>query len=109
MTAPGDNAARTLTGRRLGLVGLGRMGLPMARNLLKAGARLTVFNRTAAAAEGFVRDSPGAVAAATPAAVVAASEITIVNVSDTPAVESLMTGPQGCSPAFPRQRSRHES
>jgi len=95
MTEPGDSSTKTLTGRRLGLVGLGRMGLPMARNLLEAGARLTVFNRTAATAERFIRDNPGAVAAATPAAVVAASEIIIVNVSDTPAVESLMTGPQG--------------
>jgi len=95
MTSSGDNSRKTLTDRKLGLVGLGRMGVPMARNLLKAGAHLTVFNRTAATTDAFVRDNPGAVAAASPAEVVAAAEITIINVSDTPAVEALMTGPQG--------------
>ena len=33
---------------RVGFVGLGLMGLPMARNLLGAGYQLTVHNRTAA-------------------------------------------------------------
>lgn len=95
MTPSSDNSARILTGRKLGLVGLGRMGAPMVRNLLKAGASVSIFNRTAATTEAFVRDNPGAIAAASPAEVVAAAEITIVNVSDTPAVEALMAGPQG--------------
>jgi 3-hydroxyisobutyrate dehydrogenase-like beta-hydroxyacid dehydrogenase len=102
MNASGDKAAKTLKDRKLGLVGLGRMGAPMVRNLLEAGAAVSVFNRTAATAERFVRDNPGAVLAASPAETVAAAEVTIVNVSDTPAVEALMTGPQGLLAGFAR-------
>lgn len=36
--------------RRVGFIGLGRMGYSMAYNLLKAGFDLTVYNRTAAKA-----------------------------------------------------------
>lgn len=39
------------TTRRAGFIGLGRMGEPMARNLLRAGVALTVWNRSSAAAE----------------------------------------------------------
>lgn len=37
---------------KIGFVGLGNMGLPMARNLLRAGHELTVYNRTRSRAEG---------------------------------------------------------
>ncbi len=36
---------------RVGFIGLGNMGLPIARNLLKAGHELTVYNRTRSKAE----------------------------------------------------------
>lgn len=39
---------------KVGFIGLGNMGSPMASNLLKAGHEVTVFNRTAAKAEGLV-------------------------------------------------------
>ena len=51
----------------VGFIGLGRMGLPMAHNLLEAGYRLSVFNRTAARADGLC--AQGATRAATPRAV----------------------------------------
>jgi len=35
----------------IGFIGLGNMGLPMARNLLKAGHNVTVYNRTRERAE----------------------------------------------------------
>ncbi len=38
----------------VGFTGLGNMGLPMARNLLKAGYPLYVFNRTKARADGLL-------------------------------------------------------
>ena len=53
----------------VGFIGLGRMGLPMSRNLLKAGFSLLVYNRTPAKAESLraagaeVLGSPGDVAA----------------------------------------------
>ena len=51
----------------IGFIGLGNMGAPMARNLLKAGHRLTVFDLSQAAVAGLVE--AGAKAAASPAAV----------------------------------------
>ncbi|MEO8451556.1 MAG: NAD(P)-dependent oxidoreductase [Gemmatimonadota bacterium] len=43
--------SETVTRTRLGFIGLGLMGLPMCRNLLRAGLDLTVYNRTPAKAE----------------------------------------------------------
>ncbi|TJZ63234.1 NAD(P)-dependent oxidoreductase [Sphingobacterium olei] len=42
---------------RIGFIGLGNMGRPMAKNLEKAGFSLSVYNRTAAKAEGFKMQS----------------------------------------------------
>ncbi len=53
---------------RISFIGLGNMGLPMARNLLEAGYGLTVYNRTRARADQLrqlnpiVADSPAAAA-----------------------------------------------
>ena len=49
----------------IGFIGLGHMGLPMARNLLKAGHRVVVYNRTRSRAEPLVNE--GAIVAASPA------------------------------------------
>jgi 2-hydroxy-3-oxopropionate reductase len=49
---------------RIGFIGLGIMGKPMARNLLKAGYRVTVHNRSRATVETVVAD--GATAASSP-------------------------------------------
>ena len=40
----------------VGFIGLGHMGTPMARNLLKAGHRVTVYNRTRGKAEALARE-----------------------------------------------------
>ncbi|WP_024119808.1 NAD(P)-binding domain-containing protein [Thermus thermophilus] len=40
--------------RRVGFIGLGRMGLPMAQNLAKAGYEVLTWNRTPKEAEGLV-------------------------------------------------------
>lgn len=77
----------------VGFVGLGIMGAPMARNLLKAGFAVTVWNRTALRAEALKAD--GATVAASPAAVAAASEVTVSCVSDSPDVEAVALGPGG--------------
>src|SRR5438105_10785496 len=45
--------------RRLAFVGLGVMGYPMAGHLARAGHRVTVYNRTAAKAERWVREFGG--------------------------------------------------
>jgi 3-hydroxyisobutyrate dehydrogenase len=78
---------------RIGFVGLGTMGASMAANLLRAGAPLTVWNRTPGRAGALVEQ--GARAAATPAEVAAASDVVVICVSDTSDVEAVLFGPQG--------------
>jgi 2-hydroxy-3-oxopropionate reductase len=77
----------------IGFIGLGVMGKPMARNLIKAGHRLVVHNRTRAAADEIAKD--GATAASSPAEVAKAATIVITMLPDTPDVEQVLTGPNG--------------
>ncbi|HEX7290602.1 MAG TPA: NAD(P)-dependent oxidoreductase [Conexibacter sp.] len=68
----------------VGVIGLGIMGEPMARNLLRAGFPLVVWNRTAARADALVAD--GAQRASSPREVAARAAVTITILSDTPDV-----------------------
>jgi len=77
----------------VGVIGLGAMGAPMARNLLKHGHAVTVFARRAEAMAPLV--SVGALAAESPAEVASKSDVTITMVLDTHAVEQVALGPQG--------------
>ena len=77
----------------LGFIGMGIMGAPMARNLLKAGYRLTVWNRTRAKAEALVGD--GAKVAGSPSEVAAASEIVMACVTNSPDIQEVALGPGG--------------
>jgi 2-hydroxy-3-oxopropionate reductase len=79
--------------KKIGFIGLGLMGKPMAMNLLKAGHSLTVWNRTAAKAQGLL--AAGAVLAKTPREVAEASEVMLTIVSDPPALESVLWGTPG--------------
>jgi 3-hydroxyisobutyrate dehydrogenase-like beta-hydroxyacid dehydrogenase len=79
--------------RRIGLIGLGLMGRPMGMNLLKAGHKLTVWNRTPERANELV--AAGAALAKTPYAVAEASEFLLTIVSDPPALESVLWGHEG--------------
>ena len=67
---------------KIGFIGLGKMGLPMARNIAKAGYRLTLWNRTAAKC----REVDGAQAAASIADLAAEQDVTISMISDDPAL-----------------------
>ncbi len=78
---------------RVGFIGLGIMGSGMARNLLKAGFDLAVWNRTASKAEGIVRE--GARLASSPADLAAQSDVIVICVSDTPDVEAVLLGENG--------------
>jgi 3-hydroxyisobutyrate dehydrogenase len=82
-----------MTIRRVGFVGLGIMGEPMARNLLNAGFQLTVWNRTSSRADGLAE--LGATVARSPADVAASSDITLSCVTDSPDVEAVALGPAG--------------
>ncbi|MEO3945645.1 NAD(P)-binding domain-containing protein [Gorillibacterium sp. CAU 1737] len=77
--------------KRVGFIGLGTMGHPMARNLLEAGYPLTVYNRTASKADDLVQ--AGAKRAATPAEAAQAADVLFTNVSqDADLLEVLFGG-----------------
>jgi len=78
---------------KIGFVGTGIMGKPMAHNLLKAGYRLTIHNRTRAKAQQLLTE--GAVWAANPAEVATRSNIVISCVTDTPDVRDVLLGENG--------------
>jgi len=73
---------------QLAWIGTGIMGAPMARRLLRAGHRVTVFNRTRARAQALAGD--GAVVADSPAVAVRGAEVVFTMVPDTPDVEDVV-------------------
>lgn len=77
----------------VGFVGLGAMGLPMARNLLKAGYGVRVFNRTVSRAEGL--STQGATVLTSPRAVAEQAPIVVSIMADDAALESVALGPDG--------------
>jgi 2-hydroxy-3-oxopropionate reductase len=77
----------------VGLMGLGLMGTPMGRNLLKAGFPLIVWNRTKERASDLVR--AGAKLAENPRETASQSDVLITIVSDPPAVEEILWGANG--------------
>lgn len=78
---------------KVGFVGLGIMGQPMARNLLKAGFSLVVHSRTRASVDALV--AAGATAAASPADVARATDLVVTMVPDSSDVELVASGPGG--------------
>ncbi|TMC01309.1 MAG: NAD(P)-dependent oxidoreductase [Chloroflexi bacterium] len=78
---------------RIGFVGTGIMGGPMARNALKTGFAVTVTNRTPARAEPLAKD--GATVVKTPREVAERSDIVVTMVPNTPDVEAAVFGPDG--------------
>ena len=80
-------------GKKIGFIGLGIMGKPMARNLLKAGHAVTVYNRSRPAMEELHR--AGAHLGPSPKDVAAAAEIVITMLPNSPDVEAVVLGPNG--------------
>lgn len=87
MTALTDERPN-LTGRTVGLIGLGLMGKPMARALAACGATVVAFSRSPGPAEELARDGV-VVAAADAAAVAAAADDVILMLTDTPAAAAV--------------------
>lgn len=75
----------------VGFIGLGIMGLPMVRNLLRAGFPVVAWNRTASK----VASAEGAQPAASPADVAARADIVIVCVTASADVEAVIEGTAG--------------
>ena len=77
----------------IGFIGLGVMGKPMAKNLIKAGHQLVVHSRTRASVDEVV--AAGAAAAVSPADVARRTTMVITMLPDTADVELVLTGPDG--------------
>lgn len=78
---------------KLGFVGLGNMGQPMARHLMDAGHAVAVYNRSPAKAEALA--AKGARVARTPAEAARDAEVVFTMLADDPALEAVVFGEQG--------------
>jgi 3-hydroxyisobutyrate dehydrogenase len=79
---------------KVAFLGLGVMGYPMAGHLAKAGHEVTVYNRTAAKAEAWVKDYGGA-AAPTPAAAAAGADFVMACVGNDDDLRQVCLGEGG--------------
>ena len=85
---------------KIAFLGLGIMGEPMARNLLRAGFDVHVWNRTAGKADRLVEE--GARRAETPARAVDGVDACVVMVADPAALDQVLQGPDGALAALRR-------
>jgi 3-hydroxyisobutyrate dehydrogenase len=88
-----------MTAPRIGFIGLGNLGRPMAERLVAAGLQPVVWNRDPAKAAGL-----GATLAASPRALAEACDIIALCVLDGAAVEAVVFGPNGIAEAPPAGR-----
>ena len=82
-----------MTNQKIGFIGLGRMGLPMAYNLLKAGLDLTVHNRSQPKVQDIA--AAGAIAAISSAEVTRQCDIVLACLPDIATSEEVFLGPDG--------------
>lgn len=78
---------------KIGFVGMGIMGAPMAINLVRAGFAVSVYNRTAGKCHPVV--SAGATKCDSLPALAASNDVVVTMVADTPDVEAVLFGPAG--------------
>lgn len=79
--------------KKIGFIGLGTMGFPMAKNLLKAGYELAVYNRTQAKAQPL--EKLGAKVVLSPAEVAKQSEVVFTMMTADQAVQEVVLGAKG--------------
>ncbi len=85
----------SLSNTKVGFIGLGLMGAPMAANLRAANAEMTVYNRTASKCAALAE--AGAHVASTPQEVAQriGANFIILCVSDTPSLKAALSGENG--------------
>lgn len=83
---------------RIGFIGIGLMGRPLCQRLLEAGFALTVWNRQPDKCQPLCQQ--GALLAASPADLAADSDVIILCVSDSSAVQAVVSGTTGLLPAL---------
>jgi 3-hydroxyisobutyrate dehydrogenase len=84
---------------KLAFLGLGVMGYPMAGHLAAAGHDVTVYNRTAAKADAWVKQHGGGMGS-TPAAAAKGADIVIACVGNDDDLRAICTGPDGAFAAM---------
>jgi 2-hydroxy-3-oxopropionate reductase len=85
---------------RIGFIGLGIMGKPMARNLAKAGFELVVHNRSKAAVDELVAESSAFIPASSPREVAEQAKVLITMLPDSPDVRDVVFGDNGLAAAM---------
>ncbi|MGE5248373.1 MAG: 2-hydroxy-3-oxopropionate reductase [Verrucomicrobiota bacterium] len=80
-------------GMKIGFIGLGIMGKPMSRNLLKAGYQLVVMDRNQEVVKALA--SEGAGTAASPKEVAEKTDVVITMLPNSPDVREVVLGPEG--------------
>jgi 3-hydroxyisobutyrate dehydrogenase len=88
-----SSRANGVQAEKLGYLGLGMMGTPMARRLLDAGYEVAVWNRSTAKAAGLIK--AGASLAGNPRDVASTADIIFMCVTDAKAVEEVVFGADG--------------
>jgi 3-hydroxyisobutyrate dehydrogenase len=83
---------------QIAVLGTGRMGAPIARNLLAAGFAVAVWNRTPGRARELA--DAGARLAASPADAAGSADVVLTMLADGDAVDHAMTGPEGAVAAL---------
>lgn len=84
---------------KIGFMGLGNMGLPMARNLARAGHTLTAYNRNGARVQRLAGERVQS--GATPAAAARRAEVLVTMLADDAAVEAVLFGADGAFDVLP--------
>ena len=87
---------------KIGFMGLGIMGTPMAANLLKAGFPVMAFNRSPEKAAPLVQQGAGL--ASNPKALARAADVIIAMATGPEALQDLLWGPDGAAGAFSRRK-----
>jgi 3-hydroxyisobutyrate dehydrogenase len=82
-----------MTKSKIGWIGLGTMGIPMANSLVNAGYELTVYNRNAT--KTVTLQQQGAAVSTSPASLIAGVDIVIIMVTDDKAIQEIFQGEQG--------------
>lgn len=78
---------------KIGWIGLGKMGVPMVQNLINAGYKLSIYNRSKEAFANF--ENKNIVIAESPKEILTACDVVVVMISDDQAVRDVFTGENG--------------
>jgi 3-hydroxyisobutyrate dehydrogenase-like beta-hydroxyacid dehydrogenase len=88
--------------QKIGFIGLGIMGQPMAANILKAGYELMIFNRTLSKTQALA--DAGAHIASTPAELIHWADVVILMLTGSEAIDAVLYSDQGILSAAPKSK-----